>query len=251
MVMEKIFDFSIKDLSSEFLTFSFDQIKRSNLLRIYLKEFVINEITKDIIVDQSDFDNAKEKFYVEKNLGNKEQLKKYLFFNGINEKDLEHQITLPLKMNILSTKVLPYKIENHFLKRKDQLDLYKYNVIRVENNNLAHEIYFQLEARESTFLTLSNKYSLDKEILPEAIVGPKNLLGMHPLIIEKLRNFEIGTLIKPFQIDKWWLVIKLLEKKQAKLDKNTRKLMALELCEMFVQDNVSELIKKKLKKFMN
>ena len=239
MVMEKIFDFSIEDLSAEFLTFSFDQIKRSNLLRIYLKEFVINEITKDIIVNQSEFDNAKE------------QLKKYLFFNGINEKDLEHQITLPLKMNILSTKVLPYKIENHFLKRKDQLDLYKYNVIRVENNNLAHEIYFQLEARESNFLTLSNKYSLDKEILPEAIVGPKNLLGMHPLIIEKLRNFEIGTLIKPFQIDNWWLVIKLLEKKQAKLDKNTRKLMALELCEMFVQDNVSELIKKKLKKFMN
>jgi hypothetical protein len=38
-----------------------------------------------------------------------------------------------------------------------------------------------------------------------------------------------------------------LEKKQAKLDKKTRKLMALELCEMFVQDNVSELIKKKLK----
>ena len=74
---------------------------------------------------------------------------------------------------------------------------------------------------------------------------------MHPLIIEKLRNFEIGTLIKPFQIDNWWLIIKLLEKKQAKLDKKTRKLMALELCEMFVQDNVSDLIKKKLKKFMN
>ena len=107
--MEKIFNFPIQDLHADFSAPSFDQIRKGNLLRIYLKEFVINEITKDIIVNQSEFDNAKEKFYVEKNLGNKEQLKKYLFFNGINEKDLEHQISLPLKMNILSTKVLPYK----------------------------------------------------------------------------------------------------------------------------------------------
>ena len=62
-------------------------------------------------------------------------------------------------------------------------------------------------------------------------------------IKEKLRNYDIGNLIKPFQIDKWWLIIKLLDRKQAKLDKKTCKIMALELFDIFVQDKVSELIK--------
>ena len=109
---------------------------------------------------------------------------------------------------------------------------------------LAHEIYFQLEGGESNFFDLSRKYSLDKKIFPEGIIGPKNAVGLHPEIREKLRNYDIGNLIKPFQIDNWWLIIKLLKKKQASLDKNISKQMALELCEIFVHDKVNELIKK-------
>ena len=100
-----------------------------------------------------------------------------------------------------------------------------------------------MEGNESNFRKLSNQYSLDKEVFPEGVVGPKNLVGAHPQIKEKLRNYDIGNLIKPFQIDKWWLIIKLLDRKQAKLDKKTCKIMALELFDIFVQDKVSEVIK--------
>ena len=161
--MAKIFDFSINSISSELLNISFNQIKKGNLLRIYLKEFVLNELTKNINVSQSQFENAREKFYKDKNIFNDNDLNNYLLFNGINQKDLEYQITLPVKIDILSKKVPQNNIEKHFLKVKDELDLYTYNVIRVENSNLAHEIYFQLEGGESNFLILSNKYSLDKK----------------------------------------------------------------------------------------
>ena len=171
-------------------------------------------------------------------------MNEFLLFNGINEKDLDYQLSLPLKIKKLSKNVLEVKIENHFLKRKDELDLYKYNAIRVKDSDLAHEIYFQLENGESNFFELSRKYSLDKKIFPEGIVGPKNSVGLHPVIREKLRNYDIGNLIKPFQIDNWWLIIKLLEKKESSLDQNTSKQMALELCEIFVHDKVNEIIKK-------
>ena len=242
--MDKIFNFSIKELSFNLTQPSFEQIRKSNLLRIFLKEYVIREITKNINISKNEFEDAKKVFYKEKNIFETDQLNEYLLFNGINEEDLEYQISLPIKINILSTKVLQNKIENHFLKRKDELDLYKYNVIRVESSNLAHEIYFQLEGGESNFLTLSNKYSFDKKVFPDGIVGPRNIVGMHSSIKEKLRKNNIGSLITPFQIDKWWLIIKLLGKETAKLDEQTTKQMALELCEIFVQDRVSELIKK-------
>ena len=242
--MEKIFNFPIQDLHADFSAPSFDQIRKGNLLRIYLKEFVLNEVTKNISIEKKQLEDAKRIFYKEKNINDNTKLNKFLLYNGINEKDLEYQISLPLKIEILSTYVLENKIETHFLKRKDELDLYKYNAIRVKDGDLAHEIYFQLESGESNFFDLSRKYSLDKKMFPDGVIGPKNAVGLHPLIREKLRNYNIGNLIKPFQIDNWWLIIKLLKKKQASLDKNTSKQMALEICEIFVHDKVNELIKK-------
>ena len=242
--MEKIFNFPIQDLHADFSAPSFDQIRKGNLLRIYLKEFVLNEVTKNISIEKKQLEDAKRIFYKEKNINDNTKLNKFLLFNGINEKDLEYQISLPLKIEKLSNYVLEVKIENHFLKRKDELDLYKYNAIRVKESDLAHEIYFQLEGGESNFFDLSRKYSLDKKIFPEGIVGPKNAVGLHPVIKEKLRTYDNGDLIKPFQIDNWWLIIKLLEKEQASLDQNTSKQMALELCEIFVHDKVNDLIKK-------
>ena len=218
-------------------------------MRIYLKEFVINKITEKISIEKSQLEDAKNTFFKKNKLLDNDRLNKYLLYKGISEKDLDYQISLPLKLEKLSNKVNQTIIENHFLTRKDELDSYKYNVIRTDNSDLAHEIYFQLESKESNFKKLSIQYSLDKNVFPEGIVGPTNLVGTHPEIKEKLRNYDIGTLIKPFQIKNWWLIIKLLESKPAKLDKKTYKLMALELCEIFVQDKVTELIKNNFNNF--
>ena len=241
--MDKIFNCTIPEIEADFLIPSLDKIRKGNLLRVYLKELVINKITEQIYIERNQVEEAKNIFFKENKLIDNNRLNQFLLYKGINEEDLEYQISLPLKLEILSNQVSQSRIESHFLKRKDELDIYKYNVIRIDNIDLAHEIYFQLEGKESNFKKLSNQYSLDKEVFPEGIVGPKNLVGAHPQIKEKLRSYDIGNLIKPFQIDKWWLIIKLLDRKQAKLDKKTCKIMALELFDIFVQDKVSELIK--------
>ena len=145
--MDKIFSFPIKDLHADFSIPSFDQIRKGNLLRSYLKEFVVNQITKDISIEKNKLEDAKRIFFKEKKINDNDQLNEFLLFYGINKEDLEYQISLPLKIDKLSNKVLENKIENHFLKRKDELDLYKYNVIRVENSDLAHEIFFSIRRR--------------------------------------------------------------------------------------------------------
>tara|TARA_B100001093_G_scaffold511185_1_gene578546 strand:+ start:234 stop:980 length:747 start_codon:yes stop_codon:yes gene_type:complete len=247
--MDKIFNCTIPEIEAGIPIPSLDQIRKGNLLRVYLKELVINKITEQISLERNQIEYAKNNFFKENKLFDNNRLNQFLLYKGINEEDLEYQISLPLKLEILSNQINQSKIENHFLKRKDELDLYKYNVIRIDNSDLAHEIYFQLEAKESNFRKLSNQYSLDKEVFPAGIVGPKNLVGTHPEIKEKLRNYDIGKLIKPFQINTWWLIIKLLDIKQAKLDKKTCKVMALELCDIFVQNKVSALIKNYFKNF--
>ena len=48
-------------------------------------------------------------------------------------------------------------LNNYFLKRKELLDEYTFNIIRVKKSDLAHELYFQLDAGETDFFRLSKK----------------------------------------------------------------------------------------------
>ena len=178
--MDKIFNCTMPEIEADFLNPSLDKIRKGNLLRVYIKELVINKMTDQISIERNQVEEAKNIFFKENKLIDNNRLNQFLLYKGINEEDLEYQISLPLKLEILSNQVNQSRIENHFLKRKDELDLYKYNVIRIDNSDLAHEIYFQLEGNESDFRKLSNQYSLDREVFPEGIVGPKNLVGRIP-----------------------------------------------------------------------
>ena len=50
--MDKIFNFAIPEIDTDFLTPSIDKIRKGNLLRVYLKELVINKITEQNIIQK-------------------------------------------------------------------------------------------------------------------------------------------------------------------------------------------------------
>ena len=51
----------------------------------------------------------------------------------------------------------------------------------------------------------------------------------HPALSERLRTSQPGQLLQPFQIDQWWLVVRLERYEAAQFDDNTRDRMAQEL----------------------
>ena len=66
--MEKIFNFAIPEIEEDSLTISFDQIRKGNLLRIYLKELVIKKITEHISLEKNQIENTKKIFFKENKL---------------------------------------------------------------------------------------------------------------------------------------------------------------------------------------
>ena len=142
---------------------------------------------------------------------------------------------LPLKILKFSKQFFQSKVESYFLKRKESLDMYTYNILRLDNFDLAYELYFQLQEKESDFNKLSFKYSIDSNIFPNGIAGPRSLDGAHPKIAEVLKSSRAGVLNEPFKVERWWLIIKLIEKNQASLDSQNLKLMLLELFDKYVE----------------
>ncbi len=232
----------LKDVDKEVINL----LKKSNLLRPLIKSFLINNLIKDISLSKKEVNDEISNFYDKNSINDNDNLNKYIEFYGITEEDLRHQILLPLKILKFSKNMFQNKVDSYFLKRKESLDKYTYNVLRLDNPDLAYELYFQLQEKESDFAKLSFEYSIDSNIFPNGIAGPTSLSGTHPKIVEILTTLTPGVLTEPFKVERWWLIISLIERNQATLDFQNSKLMLLELFDKYIEEETNLALNEQL-----
>lgn len=217
-------------------------LKTGNMLPSLIKNFLIVEILKDISIEKNIYDNEINIFYSKNKLNNKYNLNKLLKAKGINKEELNYQITLDLKINKFAEENFKKELQDYFLQKKEFLDEYTFNILRVNDSYLAKELYFQIDSEESDFNKLSQSDSFYSSLYPKGIFGPKNLKGFNPIIKNKLINATIGNLMHPFEVDNWWLIIKLIEKKDAKLDTMTSKMLLKEIFDKFINKLLKNFI---------
>ncbi len=232
----------MKDLESKIKNFineinpdTLKILKFGNMLPKIIKNFIVYELVSMVNLEQNFQENEIKNFYLKNNINNTKSLINLLKANNLTQEELYYQITLPSKKYKFAEENLKNELNEYFLTKKEFLDEYTFNIIRVKKSDLAHELYFQLDSGESDFFRLSQRYSFYSPLYPEGIFGPRTLDGVNPIITNKLFNSTIGNLIMPFQVDEWWLIIKLLEKKHAKLDKKTTKMLLIEIFNNYVK----------------
>ena len=213
-------------------------IKSGNMLPNLIRNFLIDKIASDIYLEKDIYEKEIKNFYSKNNILNKKDLDNILKIKGKTEEELHYQITLPLKILEFSKQKFQAEIESYFLERKDFLDEYTFNIIRLKNKDLAYELYFRIDSEESDFLKLSETYSYYSSLYPKGLFGPKNLQGMNTLIVNKLIHASPNDLIQPFQVDEWWIILKLINKKKAKLDKPTRNMLLIEIFNKYINNLV-------------
>ena len=218
-----------------------DIIKRGNIFPDFLRGYINHEITKKIFLKKNLREDEFRNHLITKRI-TKNDLKKILINKGIREEDYQEQVLMEFKKYIFSEKQFKNEIEKYFLKRKENLDKYIFNIIRLKNKDLAHELFFRLEEGESNFTFLAKKYAIYSDLYPEGIYGPVTIKGFHPTIKEKLIGSSEGELLQPFQADDWWIIIKLIEKKEAKLNHETRKILMSEMFDIFVDKITKEIL---------
>ena len=222
-------------------------LRFDNMLPNLVKNFLIYEIVSKISIEQNLYETEIKNFYLKNKILNKNDLLNILKIKGISEEELHYQITLPLKISKFGAQHFQEELKSYFLERKDLLDEYTFNILRVKNKDIAYELYFRVDSDESDFTNLSESFSFYSELYPKGLFGPKNLQGMNPIIINRLINTSPGELIQPFQIDEWWIILKLLKREKAKLDKTTTKMLLQEIFNKFVNKLVNNFTEDYLK----
>jgi parvulin-like peptidyl-prolyl isomerase len=133
-------------------------------------------------------------------------------------------------------------VEIRFLERKLDLDHVTYSLIRVEEQELAEELYQQLREGEADFPELARQYSRGQERFSRGLVGPLPMSRAHPEVLQRLRSGEPGQLWEPFPLPNVWLVMRLEQVFPAELDPEMAERMMVESFEAWFGERVRQLM---------
>lgn len=233
----------MRDPLQPFNTEALAVLRRQNLLRVLVQRLVIDEAVAGVEIPVEELDEARGQFAQKNGFKDAVAVQGFLSHHGLSPDDLNWQIALPLKIRRHCEDHFQHKAEARFLSRKNQLDQVVYSLLRVKDGLLARELYLRIAAAEASFADLASSYAEGPEQATSGIVGPVPLTQAHPVLAEKLRTSSPGLLMEPFQIEQWWLVVRLERYTPASFDQGVAMQMASELFEEWVQEEATRRIR--------
>ena len=204
-------------------------LRRHNLLKALIRAEILSKTVETIQLGTQQRDQVWDNFKAKNKLDTPDLLEKYLKNNGVTESDLRWQLELPTRVQIYCQEHFQHKAEARFLERKEQLDQVVYSLLRIQDGYLARELYLRISGNEANFADLAASYSQGPEAKTKGIIGPVPMTQANPALSERLRTSQPGQLLQPFQIDQWWVVVRLERYEAAQFDDITRQRMAQEL----------------------
>ncbi|MFN9619137.1 MAG: peptidylprolyl isomerase [Synechococcaceae cyanobacterium] len=161
---------------------------------------------------------------------------------GFGEDDLRYFATKGRRLQLYRQRCHADEVELRFLERKLDLDLVTYSLIRVEEQELAEELYQQLREGEADFPELARQHSRGQERFTRGLVGPVPISRAHPEVVNRLRSGEPGQLWEPFELPDVWLVMRLEQVFPAELDEAMAERMMAESFDRWFNERVRMLM---------
>ena len=214
-------------------------LRRHDLYLLLLQREVVADAVAGVTVTTEERRALRRDYLQRYQLADDKAFAKHLKQRGISEADLDWQMELPLRIQRHSMDTYGAKAEQRFLEHKNDLDQVVYSLLRLKNRFLAQELYMRIAETESDFAELASRHAEGPERTTRGVVGPVPLTQAHPVLAEHLRTSAPGTLLEPFQIEEWWLVVRLERYLPSKFDELIGQRMCTDQFEEWVQEEVA------------
>lgn len=159
---------------------------------------------------------------------------------GVTPDHFEVWMDRELRIRKFQQKQWGKTLYSYFLQRKYDLDRVIYSRIRLQDQNVAQELYFRLIEEEQSFTELAHLYSEELTAEPGGKVGPIALGKLHPHLAQRFYGARPGQLWAPMRIDKWIEIVRLEAFLPVQLDESMRQMLLNELLEHWLQDQLSQ-----------
>ena len=216
--------------------------RQQGLCLAIAQAFVLDQICQAIKLDSEVEEALVHEYLNSLDIGNDDQLAKYLHKKQWTHDDLLYFSTKGRRITLFKQKAFRDELEVYFLDRKLDFDQVEYSLIRVSDQNLAFELHQRLIEGEGSFSELASAYSEGQERMSDGRVGPLSLTTAHPEVAELLRTCQPGQICAPKFLVDVWLIIRLDKRIGAQLDEERSQVLLNELFDDWLSVQVQELL---------
>jgi hypothetical protein len=135
-----------------------------------------------------------------------------------------------------------HRIPSYFLTRKRALDRAIFSAMRLDNLGMAQEIYLRIKDRRQSFDKLARLYSLGTESKFGGVMGPMAVERIHPKIYYHLSSLQPGELSPLFQMENFYVFVRLEQWIPAKFDDDIKSRLMEELFEQWLHAEIANRI---------
>ena len=220
----------------------FNKLKNNGYLRPIFIELLKAEKIKNIIPTEYQIKASAEELLLKNNIDQLNKGKNNQYYVDLINKEVIKLASLKK----LSLDKFGKEAKNIFNSRKESYyDQYTYSLLRTKNKKLVFELYYQIEANETSINQLSKKYSSGSEKLKLGIIGPINLKDVHFEIAKILKISNDSIINEPIEINKEWFLIKRENFVDVKFNDYYQNKICLELLENELENQYFNLINSK------
>tara|TARA_B100001029_G_scaffold56979_1_gene45994 strand:+ start:835 stop:1536 length:702 start_codon:yes stop_codon:yes gene_type:complete len=232
--MKKNFDY-LKDETLQ-------KLAKYGMLSLFIKNQILDREMKKISLSEIEITEAKNLYKKSHKLESDEDFEHHKQIRFYTDESIRFNIELPFKQYKFCKEMFGESLYTNYLKYKSFFDIVTYSIIRVDSESKSKEIYLQLKDDKRVFSELVNKYSQGPERKSQGIIGPIRLNQGHPLLQKQIIQNKDLCFSQPFKIDSKWIIIKVENFIESKLDDFVEK----EIYKIELENFLKEEIKKYL-----
>lgn len=217
-------------------------IRQQGMATALVRAWVLDELVRAIPLEPREERQRVRSWVEEQGVSSEAELDTWLQRQRLQRADLTVLATQQERLRRFRQFRWRDDVEQHFLRRKPELDQAVYSLLRVSQQALAEEYHQRIASGEADFGQLASSYSEGRERLSRGVIGPLPIVAAHPEIAGRLRSGRGGQLWPPFQVSTVWVVLRLEEQLPARLNPQARARMMDELFETWLKERVDQVL---------
>lgn len=217
-------------------------MRQQGLVLAIAQAWVLDEVVRSVPLSEEAVTEQVRLFLQNEGVGSEAERQAWLASRRFSDDDLRWFATRSRRLEIFRNENYGADVELRFLERKLELDQVTYSLIRVEEQELAEELYQQILEGEADFADLAPLHSQGQERHTRGVIGPVPVALAHPAVVNRLRTGEPGQMWEPFHLVNIWLILRMEQRFPAQLDQATRDQLIEELFDLWFQDRVRLLM---------
>ncbi|MEP0854706.1 peptidylprolyl isomerase [Trichocoleus sp. DQ-U1] len=217
--------------------------KLTSFIGEILRQYVINQQLQTLKLDISlaAIEQAVIDFRLHRNLADPKSFQEWLVRSGIDYETFHNQVKSGFQLTKLKTQIAEPKLQEYFIERKLFLDRVVLSRLVVAQQELAEELYSQIEEGAS-FEQLAQEYSLTDDRIVNGMMGPVSRGTLPDQIRAAIDTASPGRLLEPLKLEERWALFRVEKFLPASLeDSQLKEALQNELFEQWLAQKIQNL----------